>query len=184
MKLRNAFVLALGCLVLSACSAVYSPQPLGDRPYVLDSSWTGTWHTDDGVYSTAVLNGEQGLLQIASIEPQAGGIDIEAFQGFVRSHDGLVLISIKDKETDHGYHWFVVKEDIEHYAVLWLPDPAAFKAAIIEGKLPGTVLNPDDEDSDDVVLGELDAAHFEMIANPASGLIDWRKPSVLIRVAD
>jgi hypothetical protein len=184
MKLRNTFVLAVGALVLSACSAVYSPQPLGDQAYVLDSSWTGTWQTDDGVYSTAVVNEEQGLLQIASIEPKPGGIDIETFQGFVRSLDGLVIISIKDKETDHGYHWFVVNEGIEHYAVLWLPDPAAFKAAIIDGKLPGTVLNPDDEDSDDVVLGELTAAHFELISDPASGLIDWRKPSVLIRVAD
>jgi hypothetical protein len=176
--------MAAACLALSACSAVYAPQPLGDQPYALDSSWTGTWQSDDGVFSTAVVNGEQGLLQIASIETKSGGIDIETFQGFVRSQNGLVIISIKDKETDHGYHWFVVKDDIEHYALLWLPDPAAFKTAIIEGKLPGTVLEPDDEDSDDVVLGNLAPVHFELIANPASGLIDWRKPFVLIRVAD
>lgn len=184
MKLRNVWIWITAFLVLPACSAVYAPQPLGEEPHVLDASWTGTWQTDDGVFSTAVVDAEQGLLQIASIEPKTGGIDIETFQGFVRNEGNLVIISIRDKESDHGFLWFVVNGDIERYALLWMPDPAAFKAAITAGKLPGSVLNPEDEDSDDVVLGELEAAHFEMIADPASRLINWKRPSVLVRVSD
>lgn len=184
MKLRNVLGLAATWLILSACSAVYAPQPVGDEPYVLDASWTGTWHADEGVFSTAVVNAEEGLLQIASIEPKSGGIDIETFQGFVRQRDGVVIFNVKDKESEHGYHWFIVDDDIERYALFWLPDPAAFKAAISAGTIPGTVLNPDDEKSDDVVLGELDAAHFERILDPASGLVDWKQPSVMIRVSD
>ena len=184
MKHLKAYAMAVAGLALAACSAVYAPQPLGGEALVLDSTWTGNWQTDDGVVSTAVVDADQGLLQIVSIEPRSGGIDIETFQGFVRQHGGTVFVSIKDKESDHGYHWFVVNDDIGRYALFWYPVPAAFKAAVIEGTLPGTVLNPDDENSDDVLLGELDEAHFEMIANPASGLVDWRRPSVLIRVSD
>ena len=184
MNIRSVILLAAAWLILSACSSVYSPQPLGGEPLVLDSSWSGTWKVDDGVLTTAVVDKQKGLLQIASLEAKSGGIDIETFQAFVKTRGDTVIVNVKDKESEHGYHWFVVDKEAGRYALLWGPDAEAFKAAILAGKLPGQLLNPDDEDSDDVVLGELEQAHYEMIADPASGLIDWKDPAVLIRISD
>ena len=63
-------------------------------------------------------------------------------------------------------------------------DVAKIKSALENVKLPGTVLKPDDPNSDDVVLGELEPEHLDRIIDPASGLVDWKDPLVLVRVAD
>ena len=139
-----ARILIVVAILLTGCSAVYAPEPLGDRAVQLDSSWAGSWLSDDATVTT----------------------------------------NVHDDQTKHGYHWFLVEKKSDRLVLVWGPDAEQFVTAISEEKLPGTVLKPDDPNSDDVVLGELEPEHLDRIIDPASGLVDWKDPLVLVRVAD
>lgn len=184
MKPHTVVTLALAWLALSACSAVYSPEPLGDKPMVLDSSWSGTWLADGDVVTTAVADAENGLLQAAWLETKPGGIEMETFQALIRTRGDLVIANVRDKDSEHGYHWMIINKQTDSHVLLWFPDAEQFRAAISEKKIPGKVLYPDDQQRDDVVLGKLEREHFELIDDPASGLLGWKNPSVMTRISD
>ena len=62
MKKHALAILAVAAL-LSGCSAVYSPEPMGDKAVELDASWSGTWLSDDAMVNTKVLDAANGVLQ-------------------------------------------------------------------------------------------------------------------------
>jgi len=175
--LRALPVLLALALVLGGCESVYAPRPMGDTAVVLDDSWSGTWLVDGGALTTRVRDAEQGALQVAWIETGPDGLELEALDGTVRSGAGLLFFSTRDTETEHGYQWLLVDRDADRVRA-WYPDPQAFVAAVERGEIPGRAFDGS------VVLGELTDAHLARIADPASGLLEWREPLVLLRVGD
>ena len=184
MKQIAMALLALAGLLISACSSVYTQQPLGDEPVVLDASWAGTWLADEGAVTTNVVDGGKGLLQVAWLDSKPEGIEMESFTVAVRSRGDLVFANIRDDESEHGYHWLIIERKSSQLVLAWFPDAEVFNAAVAEKKLPGKVLYPDEEDRDDVVLGEMQQEHFDLITDPASGLMDWKSPIVMLRVSE
>jgi hypothetical protein len=63
--------------------------------------------------------------------------------------------------------------------ILWMPDVEQFRQAVRDARLPGTVTG-----DDDVVLGPLDPAQFELINSPAGNLLNWSEPLVFVRTGD
>lgn len=173
---RACRVLAtLALLVLAGCESVYAPRPMGDAAVPLDESWSGTWLADGAAVTTVVRDAQNGRLQVAWIESGEDGLELEVLDGLVRSGAGLVFFSVKDDETEHGYQWVVVDHSAERVRA-WSPDPEAFVAAVERGEIPGKAFEGS------VVLGELTEEHLARIADPTSGLLDWRDPLVLLRV--
>ena len=175
MKALRTIVAAAALLLLAACESVYAPRPMGDEPVALDDSWSGTWLADGGALTSVVRDAAQGRLQVAWIETGEQGVELELLDGTVRRGGGLVFFSFEDRETDHGYQWLVVDHSPGRVRA-WYADPEAFVAAVERGEIPGKAFEGS------VILGELDETHLARIADPASGLLDWREPLVLIRI--
>lgn len=184
MKLRTIALIALAWLLLPGCSSVFSPEQLGDKPVVLDETWSGTWLAGDNVIITRVANGEEGLLQVAWLENKSDGIEMESFQVAVRARGDLVFGNVKDEETEHGYHWLVMDKKSNRAMLAWYPDADRFEKAITAELIPGKVLYPEDHRRDDVVLGDLEQKHYDLIGSPGSGLLDWKEPLVLIKISE
>ena len=130
---------------------------------------------DGAAVTTRVRDAAQGRLQVAWIESGAEGPELEVLDGAVRSTAGLVFFSVEDRDTEHGYQWVVVDHSPNRVRA-WYPDPEAFVEAVERGEIPGKAFEGS------VILGELTEAHLARIADPASGLLDWREPLVLFRV--
>ena len=173
---RTGRVLAvLALLVLGGCESVYAPRPMGTAPVALDESWSGTWLADGAAVTTRVQDAANGRLQVAWIESGAETLEIEVLDGVVRSGADRVFFSVKDRETEHGFQWLVVDHAPERIRA-WYPDPEAFVAAVERGEIPGKVFEGS------VILGELTDEQLARIADPASGLLEWREPLVLLRI--
>jgi len=177
MKRIQVLLAAIALLALGGCESVYAPQPMGDTAVVLDDSWSGTWLVEGGALTTQVRDAKNGLLQVGWIETGPEGIELELLDGTVRSGAGLLFFSTRDKETEHGYQWVFIDRDAGRVRA-WYPDPAAFVAAVERGEIPGKAFEGS------VVLGELTDDHLARIADPSSGLLEWREPLVLLRVGD
>lgn len=184
MNLRLILISACASLFLPACTSVLVPEPLGEKPVVLDSSWEGSWLTNDGVVKISVLNSEQGLLQFAAIESGPEGMSLDIHNVILKQKDDVVYASTRDDEVENLYHWAIVDRESDSQILAWGPDAERFKLLISEEKFPGRFQKPGDEHNDNVVLGELKPEHMEMINDPASGLIDWKSPIVMIKLSD
>ena len=183
MKKHALAILAVAAL-LSGCSAVYSPEPMGDKAVELDASWSGTWLSDDATVNTKVLDAANGVLQFAWMEAKPDGIQMESYRVAILARGDTLFANIRDDEKGHGYHWFLVERKSDRLVLVWGPDAEQFSKAVTEKTLPGKLLAPDDPNSDDVLLGELEPEHIDRILDPTSGLLDWKDPLVLVRVAD
>ena len=175
MKRLRVLMAACALLVLVGCESVYAPRPMGDAAVPLDETWSGTWLADGTAVTTRVRDAQAGRLQVAWVESGADGLELEVLEGVVRRGAGLVFFSIRDRETEHGYQWLVVDHSPERVRA-WYPDPEPFVAAVERGEIPGKAFEGS------VILGELTDAHLARIADPASGLLEWREPLVLQRV--
>jgi hypothetical protein len=175
MKRIRMLFAVLALLVLGGCESVYAPRPMGKQPVPLDEGWSGTWLADGAAVTTRVRDAEKGLLQVAWIETGQQGLELEVLEGAVRSGAGLTFFSVKDKETEHGYQWLIIDHAPGRIRA-WYPDPEAFVGAVERGEIPGRAFEGS------VVLGELTDEHLARIAEPASGLLEWREPLVLLRV--
>ncbi|MEE4216345.1 MAG: hypothetical protein V2I48_01950 [Xanthomonadales bacterium] len=184
MKIRTVLMSVCACLLLGACTSVYVSSPLGDKPVVLDAGWAGVWLTDDGVMESSLVDGEQGLLQLAAIETGPAGPSLETAVVTLREKDGVFYAHVRDDETENLYHWAIVARKSDRLIMAWYPEAKKFKSLISENKFPGSFQKPGDEHNDNVILGELKPEHLEMINDPASGLIDWKNPAVMIRVSE
>lgn len=184
MKLRLFFISVCICLLLPACTSVYVSKPIGETPLVLDSSWEGSWLTDDGVVESSLVDGEQGLLQLAAIESGPEGLRLETAIVALKEKDGVIYANVRDDETEKLYYWAIVARKSDRFIVAWYPEAKKFKSLIAQEKFPGSLQKPGDEHNDNVILGELKPEHLAMINDPASGLVDWKDPVVMIRVSE
>lgn len=181
---KHALAILAAAGLLSACSAVYSPEPMGEKPLELDESWSGTWLSDDGTANTTILDSANGLLQLAWLEANSDGIEMESYRVAIFARGDTLFANVRDEEKGRGYHWFLVERKSDRLVLVWGPDAERFSKAVTEKTLPGKLLDPDDPNSDDVLLGELEPEHIDLIIDPTSGLLDWKDPLVLLRVAD
>ena len=184
MKIRPVLMSVCACLLLPACTSVYVSSPLGEKPVVLDPGWEGSWLTDDGVVESSVMDGEQGLLQLAAIESGPEGLHLETVTVALKEKDGVLYANVSDDEVENLYHWAIVDRKSDGYIVAWYPEAKKFKSLIAEEKFPGRFQKPGDEHNHNVILGELKPEHLEMISDPASGLVDWKNPVVMIKMTD
>ncbi len=180
--MKPSMFLFAGLVVLSltGCSAVYTTQPIGERPCRIEArDWDGTWIHKDGSINIKVTDGEKGLLRIAWIEPKEKDLVREVYDVELRESGGTMFAATKDDSaTTQRYFWACIKRDGKQ-AVVWLPDAAKFKALVRAGKLPGTI-----EEDRDVILGNLEPGHLSLIAGEQEGvLFSWDEPIVFLRFA-
>ena len=180
---KNLLVSCTG-LLLCACSAVFVTEPIGENALALEDSWSGTWLVEGDVIQTAVLDGGKGLLKAAWIERGDKGFEFKQHPVHVRYSGENRFVSVLDEEDGQGYVWALVRQDSANKILLWSPDPERFAELVGEGVIPGSMQEPDNPDNGNVVLGELEAEHIERIVDPASGLLDWQNPLVMVRILD
>jgi hypothetical protein len=202
-------VLVLAAMALGGCNAVLVKEPLGDVAVSLDpATWQGTWVTDEVVILTTILDGEKGVLQAAWVErgPEGKGANFETVTGMVRQTGDMFFLNIeKEPPEERGtaaatdappvaaavaqapvtgvpvspeYGWGRIDNNGKRM-ILWMPDVEQFRQAVRDARLPGTVTG-----DDDVVLGPLDPAQFELINSPAGKLLNWSEPLVFVRIGD
>lgn len=189
-------MMLVGMLILSACDAVYTQQPMGDETVVLDeATWQGTWLGDEVVVLTTVIDGERGLLQAAWVERGPDGARFETVTGTVRQTGSTMYLNMEHLPAEDGsvatsgqedtqtarspeYYWALIRNSGQK-VVLWSPNVGQFRIAVGEKRLPGTI-----RDEDDVVLGPLNKTQLEQINSPRENLLQWSEPLVLIRIGD
>jgi hypothetical protein len=198
MRILRWLLPIAAALLLSACEAVFTEQPLGEEVVRLDPAiWQGTWLSDEVVVMTTVLDADQGLLQAAWVERWPDGARFEAVAGTVRRSGDLLFLNMAHRpeqdadsaapapQPDDGaprgvpeFFWARVENDGRR-ALLWWPDVERARAAVGDGSLPGFV-----KQDRDVVLRQLSASQLELINAPSSGLLKWSQPATFIRIGD
>jgi len=185
-------------LALSGCEAVFTQQPVGDEAVDLDpATWQGTWLSDEVVMLTTVVDRGNGQLEAAWVERGSDGAKFERVMGSVRHSGEVTYLNMEhvSDETEGGgadsaigtleggqvmpeFFWARIENDGRR-AVLWWPDVEQIRAAVDDGRLPGTI-----KQDNDVVLGRLKPMHEELINSPASNLLQWQQPVTFIRIGD
>ncbi len=173
------------------------------------SLWQGTWLNEEIVLMTTVLNAEQGQLQAAWIERYQDGAKFDSVSGFIRQSGDRMYLNMQHveeeaaeatdtdaaasanrtaepAENDAGagkqkpveFLWARVENDGKR-VLLWWPNIETLRAAVREGRIPGTV-----GADEDVHLGALSEQHLQQINDPAANLLQWTEPVVFLRVGD
>ena len=180
MNSIDKIILVPVILILTGCVAVYTPEPLGDKAVQLNTKeWQGTWLAPEMVIITTVLDKDKGRLQAAWMERGKDGAKMGVLEGSIRTSGDIMFTNIKDDNpsVEPRYIWLVLDKSEDHFTV-WIANLEQFKAMVTDGRLPG------EETDDGVVLGALKPEHLEMITDPSTNLLDWKNPSVFIRVGD
>jgi len=176
-------ILAL-CLVFNlwGCASVYVASPLGAEPLVLEASdWEGQWvGGSDAVVTVRVMDKNRGVLQLSEINYEPGNrarLDNETV--YLRQWNDFLFASVPTQgEEDRPLFFWARLERVEDRVVFWLPDHKKIKALVEAGKLPGTI-----EKDGDVVLGELEEAHYRILTSDKEGILyQWENPGVLMRI--
>jgi hypothetical protein len=180
MKLTTKTTLILTFAFLTACNAVYTTEPLGDKAVQLNpEEWQGTWLHHEMVLTTTVRDAQNGRLQVAWVERDEEGAKLEVFEGSIRATGEWVFASLEeDNDGDPRYLWLRIDRSAGHFTV-WSPDPERFRSMVTDEKLPGTI-----DGDENVVLGELKPEHLEMINSPSANLLNWEEPDVFYRIGD
>jgi hypothetical protein len=177
--------LSITFLLLSACEAVFTEQPLGEQSTVLDKeTWQGTWLSDGVVLMTTVVDAEKGVLQAAWLERGDEGARMESYTGFVRHTDDWLFLNMQqpteDTEAVAGNEYFWARVDNNgQRSILWWPNVNEMRIAVNTGKLPGLV-----KEDKDVRLAPLNMQHIELINTPSSNLLNWAEPDIFVRIGD
>jgi len=125
-----------------------------------------------------VVDSEKGFLRFASIKKSDGTLELEEIEVFLRSSGDWIFLNMKDKDNPEisQYLWGRIANKGKQI-ILWLPDYEKFKALIEEGKFPGEIQD------DNIVLGELDPKHYELITSESIGVpFHWDDPMVLNKI--
>lgn len=184
MKLCEFLAVVFCAFLLSGCAAVYVPEPLGQEAVKLDDSWSGSWLHDDAIIRTRVADADEGRLDVAWIEQKDGHTKLESFTAIIRSRDGHVFASIRDKDSDHGYFWLLVDKRSPNEAVIWSANAKQFRSLISEGKIEGKILHPESEHNNNVVLKEMPGDLLDRVTEPSANLLLWQEPMFMVRVTD
>jgi hypothetical protein len=182
MNQMMRFLVLCLLLTLTGCGAVYVKAPPGTEALVLNpAEWEGEWITgDEGVMSVKVLDRDQGLLQLSTVD-----YDLEkqphvsSEKVYIRKWKQFLFASVPTlREGDTpAFFWARMMRDGER-VVIWLPDRGKFKALVTSGKLPGLL-----EKDEDVVLEDLKDHHYEILTSEKEGVLyQWDDPGVLIRL--
>lgn len=170
-------------MIFCGCSAVYNSQLIGERPTDIGSEkdeWEGTWTHSDGAMAVTVVDGSNGVLKVGWVEVKDGDMKCESADVYLRGSGSWTFANIKPQEESNQDHYVWARiERKERQAILWAPDVRKFKALVQQGKLPGSV------DAGDVILGNLESNHLEMITSETNGvLFDWDEPFILIKTGN
>lgn len=176
MTLIRIACLGFCIMALAGCSAAYSTRPVGDQPLTLvPEEWEGTWIHKEGTVSVAVTDTAKGVIEVGWVEKRQGRLAFEAYQVQLLKSGEWVFGNVHDRDKTGHYFWGRVGKD-DGQLTLWVPDVAKIKALVETAVLPGTLVN----DGEDVVLGELSAAHLLVITEGA--VLDWGRPLVFLRL--
>ena len=136
--------LALGALLIfSACDAVISNQPAGERPKSIEwdeqRAWEGLWllpgegSETDRVITIRAVDTENGVLNVGALN-----CDYDSYHSvrvFVRATGEHLYANIMDGTT---YQWLKF-EITGKYMLLWFPRASKFEQAVADGILKGFV---------------------------------------------
>lgn len=175
MQYTKLIIIGLFVLILSGCDVVYTTNPIGEKPTMITTKkWEGTWINPGGSLMIKVVDEEKGLLKAAWIEG-ADNLHMEVVEVSLR--DGVFWSTRdKDHQEKEQYFWGLFKNE-DRQIVLWLPDVEEFRNLVKDGKMPGEI------QGDNVMLGDLESTHLEMIISEDSGLLfDWKNPLVFMRI--
>ncbi len=191
MKTPYRALMLLSFLWLTACESVFVEQPLGDEVVLLDEAqWQGQWSNGEMVIVTTIIDAEKGILQAAWIERGQHGAQLEMATGYVRKSGDVIYLNLPnlDKNEAPGdqsvvvnspeYHWARLDHN-NSSATLWWPNQNAFRDAVKNGKLPGTI-----KEDQDVLLGVLNTEQLQLVNSPEANLLSWKEPMVFVRIAD
>ena len=166
-------------LLISGCSAVHSPVPVGETPTNIaaeQDEWEGTWIADDGhAILVTVVDGTKGVLKVDWVEKnKEDTVEGSTASVYLRDSGVWTFASMLEEDgDDERYFWGRIIRR-KRQAVLWTPDVKKFHALVEEGVLPGEI------DGDDVTLGTLSSNHMEWIMSETNAfLFEWADPLVL-----
>lgn len=193
MRTMKYGIVTLLTALIGACSSVYVPEPLGDEAVPLDpAEWQGTWISGEYVLMTTVLDAAAGRLEAAWLERGDDGARTERFEGVVRRTGDWLFLSMihqpaagvddgensTDAPRPPDYLWARTTSNGDR-ALIWWPDPEAFRGAVESGELPGEL-----DAEDNIHLGALTPDQLARINDPGAGLLMWHDPLVLVRIGD
>ncbi len=174
-----ALIVALGGL--AGCTGVDSREPVGTAPAVLaPEEWNGTWMIpQQGSLFINVLDGDEGLVQIAVVEKKDEKLVLKSFDAQIRESGSWSFVSLKAEPEDTTYFWMRIRNE-NGQITLWLPSAGKFAPLVKEGVLPGEVA-----DKGKVTLGKLTDEHLRIITSCEKGvLMEWEHPLILYRMKE
>ena len=174
------FFLVLFGLILCGCSAVYSTDPIGEKPcQISGQDWDGAWINKETFLTMKVTDPKNGTIRVAWIESSDQGDKLESYELQLRQSGELMFGNVK---TDAGngkvlYVWGLVKRS-ENELICWRPDVDKFKDLCKKGSLPCR------EEEGNVILTALTPEHLQIINSEKEGVLyEWRDPLAFIRAA-
>lgn len=182
--MRKILVVLLA-LTFLGCSNVKTWHPMGVKPSrVLAEEWDGTWIYFDVLsyrsITIKVMDESGGVLQVGRVKSNRGDLVLEVAEVYIREAGGWMFAS-KVEDTSQEvpqYHWCRIQNNLKEI-VAWWPNADKFGALVETGKLPGAFADGD------VELGALSGKNYQLIISEREGvLLNWKEPTVFVRVAD
>ena len=170
-------IISIVCIV--GCSGVYSTRPVGEKPHLLTpTDWEGTWIHSEGAVTMRVIDAGKGVLEVAWLEKKLDGLALESYKVYLRESGDWLFGNLENPDRPQHYLWGRVKRE-EGQLILWIPDLSKFTDLVKKGVLPGKV-----EESGDVVLDNVTAAHLKLIKSDTHGsMFQWENPITGIRLS-
>lgn len=167
----------LFCLIPFSCSAIYSTEPVGEKPCSISrQDWDGIWANKGTFFHVWVIDESNGLLRWTWIEP-GGKLKVESYEVQLRQSGQWVFGNVKADEEKGLWVWGLVKRE-GNGLICWIPDAEKFKSLCRRGLLACT------EKDGNIVLASITPEHMEIINSEREGVLyDWRDPFVFIRTA-
>lgn len=174
----KCLLVAVLVATMSGCSAVYSIDPIGEKPHpVKQDDWKGVWISNEGAVSFKVIDAEKGLIKVAWVEWKGHEAKLESYEIQLRESEKWVFANVRDDANGKlWYLWGPIKHQGDQI-LAWRPDVGKFKALGKNGKLPSR------EDGNDIFLEHLTPEQLEVITSQSEGVLyEWNDPLVFIRI--
>ncbi len=175
-------------LALAGCDLARTVQPIGSLPADLGAlKLDGTWRDAEGrVYFLRTTEPATGQLEMATIQTNASGFELNRIQVFLRDQGDVLLGSFRgvapDPEPNFAFGRLAVTEDT---LVLHLAPVTPIRGLIVDGALGGiltTNSNGGDGAKGSVTVTNGFARLAAALAAPdGSRLLDLQHPFVLFR---
>lgn len=174
----KCLLVAVLVATMSGCSAVYSIDPVGEKPYpVKEEDWKGVWISNGAAVTFKVIDAEKGLVKVAWVEWKDHEAKLESYEIQLRESEKWIFANVRDDANGKPrFFWGPIKQE-ENQILAWRPDVAKFKALGKNGKLPSR------EDDNDIFLDHLTPEQLKVITSQSEGvLFEWNDPLVFIRI--